>query len=252
MIDATGRPQRLLLLGGTSQIAIAIADAYLSDVPDLEIALAARPSARRAELTANLRRRGAVVDVFDFDADDIEAHAQVVQAATVERDVDVAVVAYGILGHPERAWTDPSEAFRLVRTNYTAPAITGVALADMVRRQGHGVIVALSSVAGERPRRSNFVYGSTKAGFDAFYTGLGEALRPWGGRVLLVRPGFVHTRMTQGLDPAPLSVTAEQVARAVTDAVAAGKEQIWVPRTMRPVMSVLRHVPRSLFRRLPI
>ena len=114
------------------------------------------------------------------------------------------------------------------------------------------MIVALSSVAGERPRRSNFVYGSTKAGFDAFYTGLGEALRELGGRVLVVRPGFVKSKMTTGLDPAPLATTPEAVAEAVVHAVRDGKEQIWVPGTMRVVMSGLRHVPRAIFRRLPV
>src|SRR5690606_18413325 len=113
-------------------------------------------------------------------------------------------------------------------------------------------IVALSSVAGERPRRSNFVYGSTKAGMDSFYTGLGEALREVGGRVLVVRPGFVRSKMTEGLEDAPLATTPEAVADAVVDAVRSGREQIWVPATMRVVMSGLRHVPRALFRRLPI
>ena len=92
----------------------------------------------------------------------------------------------------------------------------------------------------------------TKAGFDAFYTGLGEALRPLGGRVLVVRPGFVRSKMTEGLDAAPLAVTPEEVAEAVIRGVASGAEQIWVPRPMRAVMSALRHVPRPLFRRLPV
>ncbi len=122
----------------------------------------------------------------------------------------------------------------------------------MLREQGHGTVVALSSVAGERVRRSNFVYGSTKAGMDGFYLGLGEALREYGARVLVVRPGFVHTKMTEGRDAAPLSVSAEEVAAAVVDGVAAGRELVWVPRAMRGVMSGLRHVPRPLFRRLPL
>jgi decaprenylphospho-beta-D-erythro-pentofuranosid-2-ulose 2-reductase len=128
----------------------------------------------------------------------------------------------------------------------------GVALAALVRRQGHGVVVALSSVAGERARRSNFVYGSSKAGMDAFYTGLGEALRDLGGRVVVVRPGFVRSRMTKGMDAAPLAVTPEQVADTVVEAVARGTEQVWVPGQMRWVMSGLRHLPRPIFRRLPI
>jgi decaprenylphospho-beta-D-erythro-pentofuranosid-2-ulose 2-reductase len=128
----------------------------------------------------------------------------------------------------------------------------GVCLASVVRRQGHGAIVALSSVAGERVRRSNFVYGSSKAGMDGFYLGLGEALREYGGQVLVVRPGFVRTRMTEGRDPAPLSVTAEQVAAAVVRGVADRSELVWVPPALRAVMSGLRHLPRPVFRRLPL
>ncbi len=161
-------------------------------------------------------------------------------------------MAFGLLGDPEEAWTDVDVARELAEVNYVGAVTTGVALAARIRTQGHGVIVALSSVAGERPRRSNFVYGSTKAGFDAFYTGLGEALRELGGRVLVVRPGFVKSKMTDGLDPAPLATTPEAVAEAVVAAVRDGKEQIWVPGTMRVVMSGLRHVPRVIFRRLPV
>ena len=120
-----------------------------------------------------------------------------------------------------------------------------------MRAQAHGWIVALSSVAGERVRRSNFVYGSTKAGFDGFFLGLGEALREHGVRVLVVRPGFVKSKMTDGLErprcrsprtrwPRPSSTRSHK------------RELIWVPGTMRAVMSGLRHVPRPLFRKLPM
>jgi decaprenylphospho-beta-D-erythro-pentofuranosid-2-ulose 2-reductase len=127
-----------------------------------------------------------------------------------------------------------------------------VLLANRLQDQAHGVIVALSSVAGERVRRSNFVYGSTKAGFDGFYLGLGEALRGTGVRVLVVRPGFVKSKMTADLEVGPLAATPEEVADATVDAVTAKRELIWVPVPMRFVMSGLRHVPRPLFRRLPI
>ena len=140
----------------------------------------------------------------------------------------------------------------MAQVNYVAAVSCGVALGALVRRQGHGVVVALSSVAGERPRRSNFVYGSTKAGMDAFYTGLGDALREHGGRVVVVRPGFVRSKMTAGMKPVPLSVAPEDVARAIVGAVRSRSEQVWVPTPLRGVMSVLRHLPRPVFRRLPI
>jgi decaprenylphospho-beta-D-erythro-pentofuranosid-2-ulose 2-reductase len=112
--------------------------------------------------------------------------------------------------------------------------------------------VLLSSVAGERARRSNFIYGSSKAGVDAFYQGLGDSLVGSGARVMIVRPGFVHTKMTEGMDSAPLSTTPEAVADAIVHGLARGREVVWVPSTLRFVMSGLRHLPRAVFRRLPI
>lgn len=250
MMNALGTPSCLLLVGGTSDIALAIARRYRQEATALTVVVAARPGARRDAAAAELADLGCTVETRDFDALDTGTHAALVES--VEQDIDVAVVAFGLLGDAERAWTDLDHARELTAVNYLGAVTVGVALAARVKEQGHGVIVALSSVAGERPRRSNFVYGSTKAGMDSFYTGLGEALREVGGRVLVVRPGFVRSKMTEGLDDAPLATTPEAVADAVVDAVRSGREQIWVPATMRVVMSGLRHVPRALFRRLPI
>jgi decaprenylphospho-beta-D-erythro-pentofuranosid-2-ulose 2-reductase len=127
-----------------------------------------------------------------------------------------------------------------------------VLVGDKLKAQGHGSLVALSSVAGERARRSNFVYGSTKAGLDAFYSGLTEALRPSGVTVTVVRPGFVHTKMTEGMKPAPLSTTPEAVAEIIVHAVRVKQELVWAPAPLRFVMSALRHVPRPIFRKLPL
>jgi decaprenylphospho-beta-D-erythro-pentofuranosid-2-ulose 2-reductase len=250
MINALGIPQHLLLLGGTSDIALAIAEAYAADAPGLTVTVAARAGERRDGAVQRLTAKGCRAVAVDFDALDTASHSAVIDG--VDDDIDIAVVAFGLLGDPEVAWTDVDAARELAAVNYVGAVTTGVALGARIRTQGHGVVVALSSVAGERPRRSNFVYGSTKAGMDAFYTGLGEALRELGGRVLVVRPGFVRSKMTQGLEPAPLATTPEAVAEAVVEAVREGKEQIWVPRAMRPVMSGLRHLPRSVFRRLPM
>ena len=141
---------------------------------------------------------------------------------------------------------------KLVCRMSTAAVSVGVPLGQRMAAQGHGAVVVLSSVAGERPRRSNFVYGASKAGTDAFYTGLREALRPDGVRVVVVRPGFVRSAMTQGLDPAPLATDPQTVARLVVEGLAAGRETIWAPPPLRWVMSVLRHVPAPVFRRLPL
>lgn len=251
MINALGQPQTLLLLGGNSEIALCIAEAYAGQGRPTVI-LAARPNARREESVRRLEAAGLQVEAVDFDAADTASHPGLVKQVAAAHDIDVAVVAFGVLGDEEEAWQDHASAVHHAQVNYTAAVSVGVCLAEVVRAQGHGVIVALSSVAGERVRRSNFVYGSTKAGMDGFYLGLGEALAEHGGRTLVVRPGFVHTKMTAGRDDAPLSVAPQQVAEAVVSGVAKGAELIWVPGTFRPVMSALRHVPRSVFRRLPI
>lgn len=251
MLNGLGMPQTLLLLGGTSDIALAVAEEYARSCRP-RVVLAARPSERRDAAVRRLEALGLEVEPLDFDARDTESHAGVVKQAAAGGDIDVAVVAFGLLGDEERAWQDHATAVELAQVNYVGPVSVGVCLSDQMRKQGHGVIVALSSVAGERVRRSNFAYGSTKAGMDGFYLGLGEALRDEGVHVLVVRPGFVRTKMTEGREAAPLSVTPEQVATAIVEGVADRRELIWVPRPMRAVMSGLRHVPRPVFRKLPL
>ncbi len=199
-----------------------------------------------------LEERGCAVETVEFDATAFDTHADVVRKAFAGGDVDVAVVAFGLLGDAEKAWTDVDAAVELATVNYTAAVSVGVALAARMREQGHGAIVALSSVAGERPRRSNFVYGASKAGMDAFYTGLREALRLGGVRVLVVRPGFVRGRMTAGLPAAPLSTTPEAVAEVTVAALVERRDVVWAPPLLRAVMSGLRHLPAPVFRRLPV
>ncbi|MGB8198849.1 MAG: decaprenylphospho-beta-D-erythro-pentofuranosid-2-ulose 2-reductase, partial [Pseudonocardiaceae bacterium] len=201
---------------------------------------------------ARLDRVGATVLTLPFDAADTRSHPETIEKAFADGDIDLTLVAFGLLGDQEQAWTDHTTAVELAQVNYVGAVSVGVLLATALQRQGHGALVALSSVAAERARRGNFCYGSTKAGLDAFYTGLTEALRPCGIKVSVIRPGFVHTKMTAGLKPAPLSVTPEQVAEVIVDAVTHGREQAWAPAPLRFVMSALRHLPRPIFRRLPI
>jgi decaprenylphospho-beta-D-erythro-pentofuranosid-2-ulose 2-reductase len=251
VIDAVGNPQSLLLLGGTSEIGLAVAATFAGARP-LRIVLAGRPGARLDEAAEQLRAQGSPVSVLPFDARRPETHTEVIEKAFADGDIDVTLVAFGILGDQEAAWTDVAAARELAEVNYVGAVTVGVALAERLRRQGHGSLVALSSAAAERPRRANFVYGSTKAGLDSFYTGLTDALRPSGVYVSVIRPGFVHTRMTEGMKAAPLSQTAQQVADVIVAAVRTRREQAWAPAPMRWVMSVLRHLPRAVFRKLPV
>ncbi len=252
MKDALGGVSSLLVLGGTSEIGLATAR-LLVGRGTRTVVLAGRDPARLGEAAADLRALGAErVEVVAFDADDTGAH--VAFAAGVRAlvgDVDVVLLAFGVLGDQAAFELDPAAAVRAVTTNYTGAVSVCLALAPVLRAQGHGTLVLLSSVAGVRARRANYVYGSSKAGLDAFGQGLGDALAGSGVRVLLVRPGFVHTRMTAGLPAAPLSTTAEQVAAVVAQALAAGRELAWAPGALRPLFTGLRLLPRAAWRRLP-
>ncbi|WP_298454561.1 decaprenylphospho-beta-D-erythro-pentofuranosid-2-ulose 2-reductase [uncultured Cellulomonas sp.] len=250
-MDAVGTPQSVLVLGGTSDIGLAVARRLVARRP-ARLVLAARPSPRRDAAVASLSAAGHEVTAVDFDAEDLPGHPGAVDAAFAGGDVDVAVVAFGVLGDQERAWRDHATAVHLMQVNTTAAVSVGVLLASRMAAQGHGTVIALSSVAGERPRRSNFVYGASKAGMDAFYTGLREAVRADGVRVVVVRPGFVTSAMTQGLARVPLSTDPDTVAEHVVRGLALRRETVWTPPALRWVMSALRHLPGPVFRRLPI
>ncbi|KDE99650.1 short-chain dehydrogenase [Mycolicibacterium aromaticivorans JS19b1 = JCM 16368] len=259
MIDATGNPQTILLLGGTSEIGLAICKRYLRNAK-ARIILADLPNApKRDAAIAQLEAAGASsVEYLDFDALDTKSHPDVIEKAWANGDVDVAIVAFGILGDAEELWQNQSKAVLSAQINYTAAVSVGVLIGDKMRAQGFGQIIAMSSVAGERVRRNNFVYGSTKAGLDGFYLGLGEALQEHGVHVLVIRPGQVRTTTTlehwkaTGAKEAPFTVNAEDVAELAVTSAAKGKALVWAPGQVRVLMSVIRHIPRPIFRKLPI
>ena len=259
MIDATGNPQTILLLGGTSEIGLAICERYLQNA-NARIILADLPNAPRREAAiAQLEAAGAKsVEFLDFDAVDTKSHPALIEAAWANGDVDVAIVAFGLLGDAEELWQNQAKAVLVAQVNYTAAVSVGVLVGEKMRAQGFGQIIAMSSVAGERVRRSNFVYGSTKAGLDGFYLGLGEALREFGVHVLVIRPGQVRTTTTlehwkaTGAKEAPFTVNKEDVAALAVASAAKGKDLVWAPGPVRYLMAVMRHIPRPIFRKLPI
>jgi decaprenylphospho-beta-D-erythro-pentofuranosid-2-ulose 2-reductase len=244
MKDALGDVQSVLVLGGTSEIGVATAKALVARRART-VVLAARDPRRCEGPSAELSAAGASrVEAVPFDATATGSHAGFV-SDVFERfgDVDVAIVAFGVLD---------GEQQEVLQVNFSGAASVMAALAERMTEQGHGAIVLLSSVAGERARKSNFLYGSSKAGIDAFAQGLGDSLAGSGVEVMVVRPGFVKTKMTAGLDPVPFSTTPEAVAEAIVAGLARGAHTVWAPPVLRVVMSVLRHVPRPVFRRLPI
>ncbi|MFJ9582924.1 decaprenylphospho-beta-D-erythro-pentofuranosid-2-ulose 2-reductase [Streptomyces acidicola] len=251
MKDAFGTPQSLLVLGGTSDIALATARRLITR-RTRTVWLAGRPSPELDDAAAHLRGLGADVRTVAFDALAPASHETVLGKVFAEGDVDMVLLAFGVLGDQANDERDPVAAVRVAQTNYTGAVSAGLVCARALQVQGHGSLVVLSSVAGERARRANFIYGSSKAGLDAFAQGLGDALYGTGVHVMVVRPGFVRSRMTAGLPEAPLATTPEAVASAIELGLRRRSETVWVPGTLRLVMSALRHVPRPLFRKLPL
>jgi len=253
MRNAVGDVQTVLVLGGGSDIGLAVAGRLVRQGARTVVLAGRRPEAY-AGAEQTLRAAGATqVHRVSFDADDTDSHSRVVrEVVDTVGDLDVTVVAFGVLGDQSVDEHDPVAAVAVARTNYLGGVSALTVLGERLRTQGHGALVVLSSVAGERVRRSNFVYGSTKAGLDGFATGLADALHGSGARVLVVRPGFVVSKMTAGMDKAPLSTTPEAVAEVVVKGLAGSATVVWAPAPLRLVMSVLRHVPRPLFRRLPV
>ncbi len=250
MRDAVGRVQSVLLVGGSSEIGLAI----LRRLPRTDSAVVClagpdRPDMERA--AAALRSEGiARVEIVDFDACAPGDHAGAVDAAFAD-EPDVVIVATGYLGDQQVAERDPEAATRIVDINFRGLVPMLVGVGQRLRAQGHGTLVVMSTVAGERPRLANYTYGAAKAGLDAFARGLAASLHGSGVQVLVVRPGFVRTRMTAHLKPAPLATTPDKVADAVAAAIERGARIIWVPGALRWLMLVLRHLPESVFRRLP-
>jgi NAD(P)-dependent dehydrogenase (short-subunit alcohol dehydrogenase family) len=241
-----------LVLGGRSEIGLAVAKRLVNDGART-VVLAARRSGELDAEEATLRDAGATtVDRVEFDADDVAGHGDLLaDIAKRHGRLDTVVIAFGILGDQARAERDAAHAMAIVHTDYLAHVSVLTHLAELLRGQGSGQLVVFSSVAGVRVRRANYVYGSAKAGLDGFASGLADALASTGVRLLLVRPGFVVGRMTEGMSPAPLSSTPDQVADATIAALRRGREVVWVPGALRLLFAVLRLLPRSVWRRMP-
>jgi decaprenylphospho-beta-D-erythro-pentofuranosid-2-ulose 2-reductase len=250
MKDGVGDVQSVLVLGGGSDIAQAIVRRLVAR-RCRTVVLAARRPDELGPVAAELAAAGATpVECVAFDADRVEDHRSVIDGAFARhRDLDVVIIAFGVVDDGADTLA-VDVAVAAARTNYVGAVSAGLVAAECLRRQGHGTLVVLSSVAGQRIRRANFVYGSSKAGLDAFAQGLGDALAPEGIRVVVVRPGFVATKMTAGRRAAPMATTVDAVADAVVAAIRAGRDIVWIPPALRYAFAVFAHLPRRLWRRL--
>ena len=244
---------RVLLLGGTSEIGLAIVRRLIAEGP-VRPYLLGRDREGLAGALAELERagcRGGAVDLLE--ANDLDRHGKAIERAfELAGGFDTVVLAVGSLGAQAGLDADRPEALEVMRTNFIGSGSLLLEALDRLRAQGSGTLIVLSSVAAERPRASNAIYGAAKAGLDALAQGLADATAGTGVRVLVVRPGFVRTKMTAGLDPTPMSTTPEAVAEQTVRALAGHAHTVWVPSRLQLVFAVLRHLPRPVFRKLPI
>jgi decaprenylphospho-beta-D-erythro-pentofuranosid-2-ulose 2-reductase len=245
--------QRVLLVGGSSEIGLAIVRRLAADGP-VTACLVGRDRQRLEAAQRLLAEQGVSgAGIVVADAEDCDSHeGAVAHAFELTGGFDLVVVAVGRLGGQAGLDADVRDSLEVMRVTFLGAGSLMLHCLRRLRDQSSGTLIVLSSVAAERPRAGNPVYGAAKAGLDALAQGLSDAAAGTGVRVLVVRPGFVRTRMTAGLPMAPMSVGPEQVADATLTALAGRAHTVWVPGRLRFVFAVLRHLPRSIFRRLPL
>ena len=250
MMDATGRPQSVLVLGANSDIAAAALRVWAKG-PLAAAYLGVRDPADSPEIAGELTASGCEVHIFRFDAAQASSHLPELSAVFHRAgDVDVGLIAFGILRDQGELEEDPASAELLMTVNATATVVASLALAKEMKKQGHGVIVVISSLSGQRPRRDNYVYGASKAAVDAHGRGLAAALEGSGVDAVVVRLGFVRSKMTEGMAEAPFAVSAERAAESIVKAVRLRRTVTWVPWVLGPMFAVLRLLPEAAWRRL--
>jgi decaprenylphospho-beta-D-erythro-pentofuranosid-2-ulose 2-reductase len=251
---STSAGTRVLLIGGTSEIGLAILGRLAADGP-VRPYLLGRDRDRLSDALATLARHGCAEGESDLlDASDLDSHAGTIGRA-FERagGFDLVVLAVGVLGAQAGLDADQATIEKVMGVNFDGCGSLLIHAMRRLREQGHGTAIVLSSVAAERPRSGNAIYGAAKAGLDALAQGLADASARTGPRVLVVRPGFVLTRMTEGLPRAPFASTPDAVAEATVHALKRrGTHTVWVPAKLRYIFALLRHVPRPVYRRLPL
>lgn len=240
----------VLILGGRSDIGMAIAHGFAAGGHAIQ--LAARDAGTLEKAAGDITlRHGVAVSLHDFDVletDDFSGFVAALPALP-----GVAVMAVGTMGDQTTQENDPAAARRDMRSNYEGPALALGAIANAFAARGSGVIVGISSVAGDRGRATNYIYGSAKAGFTAFLSGLRNRLAKQGVHVVTVKPGFVATRMTAGLDlPEKLTATPDEVATAVVTATEKRRNVIYVKPVWRLIMTIICAIPEGVFKRLKI
>ncbi len=240
----------ILVLGGASDIGLAIAHRFAKEGFDVQLAARRPEELERAKTDMELRYRVAI-SLHAFDATAFHAHEHFM--AGLPKLPEVAVSVVGLLGEQRENETDLEAAVRVMRANYEGPATILSVIANLFEARGSGTIIGVSSVAGDRGRATNYVYGSAKAGFTAFLSGLRNRLAKKGVHVMTVKPGFVATRMTEGMKlPPALTATPEAVADQIYAGFRKGRDVIYTKSVWRLVMTVICSIPEVIFKKLKI
>lgn len=247
---AHGR-KRVVILGALSAIATAAARIYAAE--GAALVLAARNEERLSALAADLRARGATdvaISAMDLEAEAIRADMYLNAWAAHLGGIDHVHLVYGYLGSQAEASASPAELTRIVASNFASAVHWCEAAANILRAQKHGALVAVSSVAGDRGRQSNYAYGAAKGGLALYVQGIAHSLAGTGARAVAVKPGFVDTPMTDGLNKGgPMWASADQIGRALYRAAEKGGPIQYAPGKWRLVMAIIRAVPSFLFHR---
>ena len=240
--------KRVLILGATSDMAQAMARKFATEGWSLD--LAARDGAVLESIAGDLRVRSkAVVETMSFDALAFSDHRAFYEG--LEKKPDVVICVFGYMGDQRKARTDFEEVRRTIDVNYTGAVSILNIIAEDFEKRGSGVIVGISSVAGDRGRQSNYIYGSAKAAFTAYLSGLRNRLLGAGVHVMTVKPGFCRTKMTENLDlPDALTAAPDEVAEAVFRGIQKRRNVLYVRGIWQWIMWVIRCVPEAIFKRL--
>lgn len=239
---------RVLVVGATSAIAQAVARIYAQR--GARLVLVGRDAAKLEAVRADLAARGAAqAQSIVADLADVERHAAIVdEAAAALAGIDVALVAHGVLPDQPRCAASFADARRALDLNFTSAASLAHELANRFEKSRHGTLAVIGSVAGDRGRQSNYVYGAAKGALAIYLQGLRHRLHPAGVKVITIKPGFVDTPMTAAFSKGALWASADRVARGIVRAIdRGGPGEVYVPGFWRPIMAVIRAVPERLF-----
>lgn len=250
MPDRKPLPTRILVLGATSAIAMAVERALLT--ADSRYFLVARSADKLETAGRDLRTRGAAdVTCYAMDLDDTAAHATMLAAAAETLgEVDLALIAHGVLGDQEQAQAEYNAAEAILRTNFLSAVSLITWLANYFEARKRGTLAVISSVAGDRGRKSNYVYGASKGALSIFLEGVRNRIDRSGVQVLTIKPGFVATPMTAHLKHGPLFAPPSKIAQDIVRAIAARKDIVYTPGFWRPILFAIRGIPESLFKKL--